>query len=92
MFELCGPYLTVNWTYFCSFVSGTGVTVNCVNPGIVDTEITRHMSFYSSWLATILVKPFVWPFIKSPKQGSQTVIYLAIDDRIQDVTGKYFRY
>ncbi|XP_018575642.1 retinol dehydrogenase 13-like [Anoplophora glabripennis] len=71
-------------------LQGTGVTVNSVHPGLVDTEIIRHMSFYSSWMATVLVKPFVWPFIKNPKQGAQTIIYLALDESIEKVTGKYF--
>lgn len=67
------------------------MTVNAVHPGIVDTEIIRHMGFFNSWVATILIKPFVWPFIKDPRQGAQTVIYAAIDPDIKDITGKYFR-
>lgn len=63
-----------------------------MHPGVADTDITRHMSFYSSWLASLLVKPFIWPFIKSPKQGAQTIIYLAIDERVNALTGKYFKY
>ncbi|KAK9891064.1 hypothetical protein WA026_013390 [Henosepilachna vigintioctopunctata] len=68
----------------------TGVTVNAVHPGIVDTEIIRHMSFFNSWIATIFIKPFVWPFIKSPKQGSFSTIYLACKPELEKVTGKYF--
>ncbi|KAJ8930539.1 hypothetical protein NQ314_016652 [Rhamnusium bicolor] len=71
-------------------LEGTAVTANCVHPGLVDTEIIRHMSFYNSWLATIFIKPFVWPFIKGPRQGAQTPIYLAIDKSVEKVTGKYF--
>ncbi|XP_050510074.1 retinol dehydrogenase 13-like [Diabrotica virgifera virgifera] len=71
-------------------LEGTGVTANSVHPGIVDTELTRHMSFFSSWISSILLKPLMWPFIKSPKQGAQTPIYLAIDTRLAKTTGKYF--
>ncbi|XP_056641133.1 retinol dehydrogenase 13-like [Diorhabda sublineata] len=71
-------------------LDGTGVTVNSVHPGIVDTEIIRHMSFYNSWISTIFLKPLIWPFIKNPQQGAQTIIYLAIDTRVEKISGKYF--
>lgn len=69
---------------------GTGVTANAVHPGIVDTEIIRHMGFFNSWIATILIKPFVWPFIKGPRQGAQTVIFAAIEPELENISGKYF--
>jgi retinol dehydrogenase-13 len=68
----------------------TKVTVNAVHPGIVSTEIIRHMSFFNSWLATILIKPLLWPFIKSPSQGAYTVVYAALSSKLPNVTGKYF--
>lgn len=66
--------------------------MNAVHPGIVDTEIIRHMSFFNSWLAYIFIKPFVWPFVKSAKYGAQIVIFAALDPSLEKVTGKYFRY
>nr|XP_022913008.1 retinol dehydrogenase 12-like [Onthophagus taurus] len=71
-------------------LTGTKVTVNSLHPGIVDTELIRHMSFFNSWLATILIKPFVWPFVKGPRQGAQTTIYAALDPELEGVSGKYF--
>ncbi|KAL3287846.1 hypothetical protein HHI36_002304 [Cryptolaemus montrouzieri] len=71
-------------------LKGTGVTVNAVHPGIVDTEIIRHMSFYNSWIAKIFIRPFVWPFVKNPRQGSFTTIYVACKPELANVTGKYF--
>ncbi|CAG9764489.1 unnamed protein product [Ceutorhynchus assimilis] len=71
-------------------LKGTGVTVNSVNPGIVDTELARHMGFSKSSFASIIFKPLFWPFIKSPRQGCQPVVYLALDPEVGDVSGKYF--
>ncbi|XP_037040061.1 retinol dehydrogenase 13-like isoform X2 [Bradysia coprophila] len=71
-------------------LAGTGVTVNSVHPGIVDTDIIRHMSFYSSWIANIFIRPFVWPFVKNPKSGAQTVIALALDPELEKTSGTYF--
>lgn len=34
---------------------GTGVTVNAVHPGIVDTELMRHMGIFSSFFAKYLI-------------------------------------
>nr|CAD7414068.1 unnamed protein product [Timema poppensis] len=72
-------------------LQGTGVTVNAVHPGIVDTELTRHMSFFNSTLSALLLKPFVWLFIKSPRQGAQTTLYAVLDENLQHKTGIYFR-
>ncbi|XP_018328901.1 retinol dehydrogenase 12-like [Agrilus planipennis] len=71
-------------------LEGTGVTVYAVHPGLVDTEIIRHMGFFNSWMAKIFIKPFVWPFIKTPTQGAQTIIFAALDPSLERVTGKYF--
>ncbi|XP_070163221.1 retinol dehydrogenase 13 isoform X2 [Polyergus mexicanus] len=69
---------------------GTGVTVNAVHPGIVDTNITRHMFVYNNFFTRIFLKPFAWPFIRAPLQGAQTVLYAALDPSLTDVSGCYF--
>lgn len=72
-------------------LEGSGVTANAVHPGIVDTEITRHMSFANSYLASVLIRPLIWMFVKSPRQGAQTVLYAALSPDLNNVSGKYFR-
>ncbi|XP_015186281.1 PREDICTED: retinol dehydrogenase 13-like [Polistes dominula] len=71
-------------------LKGTQVTVNAVHPGTVDTEITRHMTVFKVLFLRYLIKPFIWPFIKSPKQGAQSVLYVALDPSLENVTGSYF--
>ncbi|XP_058461119.1 retinol dehydrogenase 13-like [Malaya genurostris] len=71
-------------------LEGTGVTVNAVHPGVVDTELMRHMGLFNSWFSSILIKPFVWPFLKSPIYGAQTSLYAALDPDLEKVSGQYF--
>ncbi|KAH8277597.1 hypothetical protein KR018_001918 [Drosophila ironensis] len=71
-------------------LQGTGVTANALHPGVVDTEIIRHMAFFNNFFAGLFVKPFFWPFVKTPKNGAQTTLYVALDPELQNVSGQYF--
>ncbi|XP_062133064.1 retinol dehydrogenase 13-like [Drosophila sulfurigaster albostrigata] len=71
-------------------LDGTGVTVNALHPGIVDTELFRHMGFFTNFFAGLFVKPLFWPFVKTPKSGAQTSLYVALDPELASVSGKYF--
>lgn len=64
--------------------------MNAVHPGIADTEIMRHMSFFKSTTAAVLLKPIIWPFVKTPKQASMTPVFVALDPSLDKVSGKYF--
>lgn len=57
---------------------GTGVTVNCLHPGGVATNIWR------------IPPPVTRPFLKSAKDGAETQIYLASSPEVEGVSGKYF--
>ncbi|XP_044143530.1 retinol dehydrogenase 14 [Bufo gargarizans] len=69
-------------------LDGTGVTVNALHPGIVRTNLGRHINI------PVLVKPLFnvvsWAFFKSPVEGAQTSIYLASSPEVEGVSGKYF--
>lgn len=69
---------------------GTGVSVFSVHPGIVNTEITRHMGVANSFLAAAFAKPLLWLFAKSPRQGVQGIMYCALAEGIEGDSGKYF--
>lgn len=65
-------------------LNGTGVTVNSLHPGVVQTELMRHFSVIRMVLA-----PFSG-FVKTPRSGAQTTNRLAVDPELNGVTGKYF--
>jgi len=66
-------------------LAGTGVTVNCVHPGGVATNLANSNGFIvrNAWKAVAL-------FMKSPEDGASTQIYLASSPEVEGVTGKYF--
>lgn len=68
-------------------LKGTGVTVNCVHPGIVKTDLGRHL--VHSYIKK-LIDPFTYYFFKTAKSGAQTSIRLAVDPELEKVTGQYF--
>ena len=66
-------------------LAGTGVTANCLHPGVVGTNI-GHAG--PSWIRFGI--KLVRPFLLSPKRGAATSIYLASSPEVEDVSGRYF--
>ncbi|MAG37314.1 MAG: short-chain dehydrogenase [Dehalococcoidia bacterium] len=66
-------------------LEGTGVTANSVHPGFVATNIFRDAPL---WMRAAL--GLVRPFILSPDQGADTVLYLATAPEVAEVSGRYF--
>lgn len=67
-------------------LEGTGVTVNCLHPGLIDTGIWKSVPAPLSWGLTLINKCF----FKTPEQGCQTTVMLAVDEQLAKVSGKYF--
>lgn len=65
---------------------GTKVTVNCVHPGAVGTNIgvNRETGFGKSILKLLSY------FFLTPEQGADTAIYLATAPELREVTGQYY--
>ncbi|XP_035655820.1 retinol dehydrogenase 12-like [Oncorhynchus keta] len=63
----------------------TGVTVYAVHPGIVRTELKRHMN-----LALLISWKIVRPFTKTIVQGAQTSIYCAVEPELERESGGYY--
>jgi len=62
-----------------------GISVNAVHPGAVGTNFGNEAkpAFKS------LIK-FGKPFLKTPKQGADTIVYLASSHEVEGVSGKFF--
>ncbi|HEY7547617.1 MAG TPA: SDR family oxidoreductase [Blastocatellia bacterium] len=63
-------------------LEGTGVTVNCLHPGVIATNIARDMPK--------AVRLALRAFFKGAEKGAETSIYLAASPDVEGVTGKYF--
>ena len=66
-------------------LEGTGVTANCLHPGVVATGIFRDTPL---WLRTGLA--LARPLILGSAQGADTVLYLATAPEVAEVSGRYF--
>ncbi|XP_074051130.1 retinol dehydrogenase 14 [Macrotis lagotis] len=69
-------------------LEGTGVTANALHPGIVRTDLGRHLAI--PWPLRPLFHLVSWAFFKSPEEGAQTAVYLASSPEVEGVSGKYF--
>jgi retinol dehydrogenase-13 len=70
-------------------LDGTQVTVYTVNPGVVRTNIHRHMPFRQNFIVSMTFAPFVWFLMKASVDGAQCSIYCAVASRDEIPSGKY---
>lgn len=66
-------------------LSGTGVTVNALNPGFNVTGLGREL-----WFAPMLEWFLNLLRIGDPQQGAEIINRLAVGSQYQGVTGGYF--
>lgn len=67
-------------------LDGTGVTVNCLHPGVVATNIWGT----NPPLIFKLIIGVMKPFMLDSKRGAETTLYLASSPEVGEVSGKYF--
>ncbi|KAI9014218.1 hypothetical protein DFJ74DRAFT_771228 [Hyaloraphidium curvatum] len=70
-------------------LKGTGVVINALHPGAVRTELARHSMKGREWLVPFFL-PLIYLLLKSPWEGAQTTLHLAVSDEGGIVTGAYF--
>ncbi|MFX1391456.1 MAG: SDR family oxidoreductase [Promethearchaeota archaeon] len=77
----------VLFTYeFARKIKDSGVTVNCLHPGYVKTNMIRKFRPFVKYFYH-----FIGLFMSTPRKGAKTSIYLASSPEIDGTSGKYFK-
>jgi NAD(P)-dependent dehydrogenase (short-subunit alcohol dehydrogenase family) len=63
---------------------GTGVVANCLHPGSVNTDFGKNNRGFMTLLFRVSK-----PFMRTPEQGADTIVYLAASPEVEGMTGKY---
>jgi NAD(P)-dependent dehydrogenase (short-subunit alcohol dehydrogenase family) len=63
-------------------MAGTGISVNCLHPGVVATNLLPR------WLRAI--KPLITRVMFDAERGARTTIHLALDPDVAGQSGRYF--
>jgi retinol dehydrogenase-14 len=69
-------------------LEGTGVTVNCLHPGVTRTRFGQedpNPNVGVSWLTSAAK-----PFMRTPEKGADTAVWLASAPEAETVNGRYF--
>ena len=66
-------------------LKGTGVTANCLHPGGVGTNFGKN----NGGPMALFFRAFK-PFMRTPEQGADTLVWLASSPEVDGVSGKYF--
>jgi NAD(P)-dependent dehydrogenase (short-subunit alcohol dehydrogenase family) len=65
-------------------LEGTGVVANCLHPGAVNTNFAQN----NRGPIALLFRAFK-PFMRSPEQGADTLVYLASSPEAGEMSGQY---
>ncbi len=67
-------------------LDGTGVTATALHPGMTNTSFSTEDPHRRMAPIVFLVRPFM----KSPKRGADTAVYLASSPEVEGVTSRYY--
>uniref|UniRef100_A0A8B9FVK8 Polyprenol dehydrogenase n=1 Tax=Amazona collaria TaxID=241587 RepID=A0A8B9FVK8_9PSIT len=65
--------------------NGSHVTANVVDPGVVNTELYKHVF----WVVRVAKWMTAWLFFKTPEEGASTTIYAAVSPEMEGIGGCY---
>ncbi|XP_060807427.1 retinol dehydrogenase 12-like [Amyelois transitella] len=77
----------VLWTKALSKRLPSGVTVNCLHPGVVYTNIFNNVHPVIRIPVLAMIK---YAFFKNAEEGAQTTIHLCVSSDVENVSGEYF--
>ncbi|CAA0826394.1 NAD(P)-binding Rossmann-fold superfamily protein [Striga hermonthica] len=64
---------------------GTNITVNSLHPGVITTNLFRHLGAFEG-----LVNTFGRLVFKNVEQGASTTCYVALHPQVKGISGEYF--
>ncbi|XP_042245375.1 dehydrogenase/reductase SDR family member 13-like [Thunnus maccoyii] len=67
-------------------LKGTNVTCYSVHPGIVKTELSRHVSLWQM----LFIEPVARLLFLDTEAGAQTTLHCALQEGIEPLSGRYF--
>jgi len=70
-------------------LKGTGISAYSLHPGVIATELGRHMKDTMGVAFATFFK-LLQPFIKTPESGAQTSIFCAVDESVANESGLYY--
>ncbi|KPP77341.1 retinol dehydrogenase 13-like [Scleropages formosus] len=68
---------------------GSGVMSFALHPGVIRTELGRHVELQNPLLKVLLYIP-AFLLLKTPWEGAQTSIYCAVTEGLEGKSGSYF--
>ncbi|XP_028297973.1 retinol dehydrogenase 13 [Gouania willdenowi] len=70
-------------------LKGSGVSSFSVHPGVIRTELGRHVQSWFPLLGVLLSLPSLL-LMKTPHQGCQTSVYCSVTPGLEERSGRYF--
>uniref|UniRef100_A0A8C9R6J6 Zgc:153441 n=1 Tax=Scleropages formosus TaxID=113540 RepID=A0A8C9R6J6_SCLFO len=70
-------------------LKGSGVMSFALHPGVIRTELGRHVELQNPLLKVLLYIP-AFLLLKTPWEGAQTSIYCAVTEGLEGKSGSYF--